>query len=393
MDRTRKYNKVLLVPMALIGLIALISLAYATGTYEEYQEEVKASYHGQLGSGLDNAGMLEKWCSLPNFNLEEQGLEAWTSSCGSCHISGGFEYDEDDGVYTPKDVDCSFCHASDNPIEDSSVTVESCVDNQGCHLKDKAKRGDVFDGDHDIHLAADMTCQDCHPATEHQIAKGMVLDTSEVTYEGTMEGCEECHAAPHADRKYDKHAKTIACEVCHTGERDAGITLATRTWAEFNEVGTPVTTKHMDTWRPEYKWYSPDAVTSIYPILDYTEHMDAKGAKITPFNAVDVTFFAKSEDDHFDAIIVPDVKAADANSNRVTTVDEMRAYAGGAYDYSEAVLVTETMNFQISHGVLPKTEALTCDDCHGEDSWAIDWEQLGYDDEPYPGSSNKQKNK
>jgi hypothetical protein len=167
---------------------------------------VEDSYHGQLGRSIDYGGwgngfgMLEKWCALPNFNLAEQGQPDWEGKCGSCHIGASWS------VSKPN-ANCSLCHQTTGGAEPTGLvhapTVAKCMT---CHSKDTAKRGDIFEASHDVHIAAGMNCQDCHPKIEadedsdsdHQIAKGTVIDTTEDTVEGSMDTCADCHGlTPH----------------------------------------------------------------------------------------------------------------------------------------------------------------------------------------------------
>ena len=400
-------KRTILITLSALLVVFCIGVSYAATT-----GGVEDSYHGQLGriDGEGNGlGMLEKWCALPNFNLEEQGQKVWETKCGSCHIGASWSESKDK-------PDCTCCHEGSTDTELTAPTVAKCM---SCHSKDTSKRGDVFDAENDVHIAAGMNCQDCHPRlsdeySDHQIAKGTVIDTTEDTMEGSMYTCADCHGLmPHRhnarhggkldkdcdevaceerirhklqrrDLMLDKHCDEVACEVCHTGLRP-GSALASRTWAEFTDAGKPVTVKRGTNWLPEHKWYHSEGVSGHLPILGYTELKDYKGAKIYAFNPVSVTWFIEtSTSDIKDNIVVADVKAADANGNGITTVDEMQEYDGDDDgmdpDYPEATLLTEYMNFQISHSVTK--DAFNCDDCHGDTGWVLDWTQLGYDGDP-----------
>ena len=88
-------------------------------------------------------------------------------------------------------------------------------------------------------------------------------------------------------------------------------------------------------------------------------------------------WFVKTKQSAYDdIIIVPEVKAADSNLDGTTTVAEMQQV------YKHATLMTEDMNFSISHTVLPAEDAFTCQDCHTRLSWVLNWEQLGYEGDP-----------
>lgn len=388
----------MLTGFALLSLFNLICLKGADA-FDSY--EVEQSYHAQLGYGT-GLGMLEKWCALPNFNFaEEGGVEGWIGQkCDTCHIGAAWNPDK-------PEVQCLMCHPSADRAEGISETptIEKCYT---CHSKDTAKRGDLFDPDHEIHLKTDTgrSCLFCHPAKNHQIAKGTVIDTSEQTRTDPVVSCtsNNCHpVTPHTRKEddgensaeYDRlnqHCQKVACETCHinTKNRDASA-LVSRDWSRFKD-GQPITRHHEPGWTPEYKWYDdagPSADYSYLPVLGYAERRDFSGARIYPFNVIEVTWFIKSKDaDLDDAIPVSAVKAAGKNTDSddpsllVTTEEDMRAYddpadGDSAPDYPEAALITRGINFNLTHSIAPKEKALTCTDCHGING-LLKWNDLGY---------------
>ncbi len=348
---------------------------------------IETSYHGRLGLGT-GLGMLEKWCALPNFSFEQQGgIDGWTQqSCNDCHVGAKWNP-------TKPYADCYTCHL---PV--GLATAEDCVKMEPptpdrcltCHYKDTAKRGDRFTAEQDVHIALGMVCQDCHlrvsdEVSDHQFLKGTIIDTTVPTMKGTL-SCLTCHGErPHVGgpgkvNRLNQHAEMVACETCHTGLRPAPA-LASRKWNEFTETGKPVTMKRAEEWLPAHKWYDntgPGASGDYHlPILTPTERRGREGAKIYPFNPVGVVWFVKSPESAYDdVIIVPEVKAADVDGDRIVTVEEMRKF------YPEATLVTADMNFSISHSVVPAGEAFRCRDCHGRQGWVLDWQELGYPGDP-----------
>ena len=129
-------------------------------------------------------------------------------------------------------------------------------------------------------------------------------------------------------------------------------------------------------WIPEHKWYTGTKLGHL-PILGSTDLM----AKIYPFNVVQVTWFIETSGSALDdVIIVPEVKAADADNDGVTTVEEMRKYQKGKY--SDATLVTREFSFSVSHSIVPSEDAFGCFDCHGKNAYVLNWEELGYVKDP-----------
>ena len=397
------------------SILALITLPLATASaLDDQTNAVEASYHGQLGYST-GTGMLEKWCALPNFSYYQQdGIDGWYNTekrnCSTCHI-GAYWSPVEEGESEPGPV-CSKCHTSDTPtVGDPDVTVAKCM---GCHKKDISKRGDDFDilNDNDVHITYGLLCQSCHfnrkenGISTHQFRKGTAMDTTEVTMMGTLNCTQACHDGDdtldnHGSRPHPEftatgeiiakgvalndHTIKVACETCHTGRRPNDA-LARRQWNVFitegENKGKPVTTWREEGWLPEHKWYDntgPGASGDFdLPILGYTERRNAPGAKIYPFNAVSVDWFVKTKRSAYDDIIkVPEVKAADSDGDGTVTVDEMRQV------YKHATLMTEDMNFSITHSVLPAEDAFKCQDCHTSLSWVLNWEQLGYEGDPW----------
>lgn len=344
---------------------------------------VEQSYHGLLGQGT-GLGMLEKWCALPNFSFEQQGgIEGWIEQpCVQCHVGAPWNPD------LPS-ANCDLCHTSKLTGDRfTRPTVASCMT---CHKKDTEKRGDLFTAATDVHVETGLLCQDCHLRTtdprgwsDHQFAKGTPLDTTEPTMKGTL-SCATCHLDPHAKLAHggpriDAHLDKVACETCHTGARP-GWALASRQWNVFTAAGTPVSVKRDPGFLPVYKWYDNLGAGAAgdyrLPILGVTERRNAPGAKIYPFNPITVTWFVKTEVSPLDdVIVVPEVKAADADGDGTVTVAEMRT------DYPRATLVTRDMTFSISHSVRPASQAYRCHDCHGRRGWVLDWKALGYSGDP-----------
>ena len=393
--------------LALLIAIIVLQLAFVP-VLAAKPGGVEASYHGEMGLG-SGLGMLEKWCALPNFSFDQQnGVDGWSAqSCNACHIGASWNP-------VKSSADCSYCHQSANPTVGDAPSVDKCMT---CHKKDTAKRGVLFTAEQDVHIAAGMLCHDCHKIakdrySDHQFLKGTAIDTTEPTKEGTMSCVSgDCHSPqPHFVNNGKKsgtkpakaahgstlnsHTEKVACETCHTGLRPAPA-LASRQWNSFTASGAPVTTKHTANWKPEYKWYdnTGPGISGDYhlPILSHTERRDVEGAKIYPFNAVTVDWFVKTETSTYDdVIIVPVVKAADSDGDKYVSVAEMRAapaYLGHPV-YDQATLVTADMNFSISHSVVPVELAFDCKDCHGRKGWVLNWEQLGYEQDPRKKGAN-----
>jgi len=363
--------------LIIVPLVFLIHPADARA-----KDVAESSYHGQLGrspalGGWGNGlGMLEKWDAFNNFSFKKQRrIKGWRQQCGQCHTSAYRD------PATGK-TDCRLCHETKDGK--GSPTLAQCA--KCHHAYGTLKRGDIFDEEHDIHIAVGMGCHDCHerltdPQSNHQFAKGYDIDTTEDTVEGTL-SCIKCHEEKPHDRVPEgevldsKHVNKIACVTCHTGRRP-GKAVESRSWNKFTEDGEPVTEKRQPGWIPKHKWYTGKKLGHL-PILGATDLI----ARIYPFNAITVTWFVEKGDAPLeDVITVPEVKAADANKDGETTVEEMRTYEKGKY--RDATLVTREFNYSVTHSIVPSEQAFNCRDCHGKKGYVLNWQELGYDGDPY----------
>ena len=367
------------------SVIFLTTLALALFLYlprAQAKDVVESSYHGQLGKspalgGYGNGlGMLEKWDIFNNYSFEKQGrIKGFRKQCGKCHTSSYRD------PATGK-TDCLLCHKTKDGK--GKPTVAQCAK---CHqLYGRLKRGDMVDEEHDIHIALGMRCHDCHERladaySDHQFAKGYAIDITEDTMKGTL-SCMKCHEEkPHSrldegDILDSKHVTRVACATCHSGPRP-GEAIKARTWNKFTKDGKPVTEMRKPGWIPKHKWFIGRKLGPL-PILGATDLM----AKIYPFNVVTFTWFIESDESGLeDIIIVPEVQAADTNRDGETTVEEMRKYEKGKY--RDATLVTKEFNYSVSHSVVPSEKAFSCEHCHGENAFVLDWKELGYDNDPY----------
>jgi methanogenesis multiheme c-type cytochrome len=362
-------------------LIALFFAISANPIDVKAVDTVERSYHGQLGrspalGGWGNGfGMLEKWDPFYNFSFEKEGrIKGFKAQCGECHTSTFRDL-------TTGKTECRLCHETKDGK--GSTTLEQCLK---CHQTHSTlKRGDILNEEKDIHLEMGMTCQECHERlsdtnSDHQFAKGYAIDTTEDTVKGTV-SCLSCHdEKPHADIDEgevldSRHVAKIACVTCHTGPRP-GEAIKSRVWNKFTKDGKPATTTRQPGWIPDHKWYIGKKLGN-FSVLGATELM----SKIYPFNVVTFTWFIEGSDSALDdIIIVPEVKAADADKDEETTVEEMRKYENGKY--KEATLITKEFNYSISHSIVPAEKALSCKDCHGEKAYVLNWEELGYDHDP-----------
>jgi hypothetical protein len=156
--------------------------------------------------------------------------------CGKCHAGYGLI----EGNISVDKIDCLICHAPNYKKNatgpDPSINATAAA--QGvelptreyclrCHATagggDNRKRGDLeaamgasnVSRDLDVHMSANVTCQDCHTFEDHHVSgRGMDLRVDDTD---TIVSCEQCHSSePHPEGSmYNKHTGALYCTACH----------------------------------------------------------------------------------------------------------------------------------------------------------------------------------
>ena len=257
----------------------------------------------------------------------------------------------------------------------------------------------------DVHMAVDganMSCVDCHKGENHVIP-GKALSVS-LAGGGITLDCATCHAgSPHQNKLLNQHADSVACQTCHipTFAR----TLPTKVWWDWSTAGqdkggpkdqyglkTHDKMKGDFKWAknvvPEYMWFDGnvdrvlmgekiDPTKTVH--LNFPQGERGKG-KITPFK---VMKGKQPYDSGNNVIAVPHLFG---KGGYWQTYDWNLAIADGmklaGLDYSGQFGWVETdMYWKVNHMVVPKEQALKCNDCHGAKG-RLDWKALGYDGDP-----------
>lgn len=258
----------------------------------------------------------------------------------------------------------------------------------------------------DVHMAVDganMTCSACHRAEKHVIP-GKSMGVSISGGRQTL-SCTDCHAGtPHGQNaQLNRHTQKVACQTCHipTFAR----TLPTKVWWDWStagkdgpvakdQYGLPLYDKQKGDFkwakdvRPTYMWFNgavgrylagdkmdPAKITHLnYPLGSAAD----KTALIMPFK---VMRGKQPYDSANNVFVVPNLWGgywAHWDWNKAIA-DGMKA---AGLNYSGQFGFAETdMYWQVSHMVVPKAQALKCNDCHSKDG-RIDWKALGYAGDP-----------
>lgn len=171
------------------------------------------------------------------------GVSSNEQSCTKCHIGYGYK-DKNFNFKDPRNVDCLACHDNSNTyvkgsgqagLPDKIVNLKLVATHVGrperancgtCHFNggggNNVKHGDMEQAlydpspDVDIHMTSagsDMSCVDCHSATNHQML-GKVYSLSSANRDRVQ--CESCHTElPHNDSILNNHTLKVACQTCH----------------------------------------------------------------------------------------------------------------------------------------------------------------------------------
>jgi octaheme c-type cytochrome (tetrathionate reductase family) len=261
----------------------------------------------------------------------------------------------------------------------------------------------------DVHMAVDganMTCTDCHRTEEHVIA-GKALSVS-VAGSGQTLGCSDCHAGtPHkTNALLNQHANKVACQTCHVPTFSR--VLPTKVWWDWStagqdkspipkdKYGMPTYDKQKGDFRwakdvvPTYLWFngnvdrvlSGDAIDPSKTVhLNFPKGTRTEAAaKITPFK---VMTGKQPFDAGANVMAMPHLFG---KGGYWDTYDWTSAVAGGMkaanLPFSGKIGWVETdMFWKVNHMVVPKAQALGCNDCHSAKG-RLDWKALGYAGDP-----------
>jgi octaheme c-type cytochrome (tetrathionate reductase family) len=370
---------------------------------------------------------INNFCISPNTNLPR---------CTQCHAGYG-QIDSDYDFTDQSNIDCLVCHeqtgkykknpkAAGKPFEDTdlvaaaqSVAMPSRANCGTCHFfsaaGDNAKKGDLSsamiepDEQVDVHMGRlDFTCQSCHITTDHKML-GSSLHIG-VTMERMS--CTDCHLENvHNEENLDRHTAAVACQTCHIPAFSRA--KATKTFWDWSKAGRldadgkELIKKDLDgnivydskkgelTWtkniRPEYAWWNgnfnrmlvgdtyKDIPVNLASPIGSIEDMDSK---IYPFK---VMRGIQPADPVNKMMLIPHLFPSSAGENAYwknwdwdPAFTEGMAALGLAYSGSFEWVETY-MYMVLNHEIPPKSEALSCMDCHGV---GIDFKALGYQDDP-----------
>ena len=324
------------------------------------------------------------------------------ATCTKCH-AGYAEM----GDTNPENLDCLICHAPDYKRsatgpdmtnEDLQIaaknvgepTREYCL---RCHAVagggNNRKRGDlelamgaaVVPKDLDVHMAADMNCQDCHTTEDHKVA-GQGMDLRDADLDVVI-SCDDgrCHnSAPHPNGSIynEVHTDKLACTACHVTEY--GKIEPVEIYRDWEKGFQPGMLTRVSKPSPEFVWW--DRTQEIMNLGDDIIR-DDEGYAVMAEPGGDLNNGAKIYTARVHKANQPwDPETGKILPFKVGTVKNTKNMTQAIFDITgeihDPVEWTEsTRTLGLFHGVSPKEDALRCIDCH--EDHALNYTALGFE--------------
>ena len=375
--------------------------------------------------GRDEPVTIGKINQINNFCISAQGNQ---KRCMTCHPGYNWQENQSYDFSNPLNVDCLVCHADTNLYAKAeygnpalgvdllaaarSVAAPNRENCGTCHFNggggNNVKHGDLSSDlafpttNLDVHMGAnDFLCTDCHQTSDHNI-KGRLMSDNYTVDPSEQVFCTDCHAeTPHDDDRLNTHTTTVACQTCHVPAIALG--EPTKVFWDWSTSGQDLPEDHYTYLKikgdfvyernvlPNYLWYNGN--------LDYRyllgDKIDPNG--ITVFNqpAGDINdqtariFPFKLHDGFqpYDAVnnyLLAPITAGDGGYWSVFDWDsafELAEPITGLKYSGEFGFAQTNMYWPTTHMVQPASNALQCNDCHG-DNGRLDWNALGYPGDP-----------
>lgn len=399
---------------------------------------------------LGKLNMVNDFCTNPGGaqwigKVENEEGKILAKGCSSCHAGLGKLPAQEPSQDQLENIDCLICHASGyrrdlyateeggwewrpilhkNQEGMDSVSKRISLPDRGmclrCHSASGGgpnfKRGDIEyvlkdpDFEHDVHMSSvqeggqDMWCIDCHSDDEHThrvIGRG--VDMAGTDRPGKDIDCAgQCHEGyTHENESNDKHQR-LACQTCHIPEfaRDEATDMY-RDWSTVvyhEDKGKYMYTQELEyDVQPVYAWYNGSSFAQVpgVPVRRNEEgkitmvlpdgDRDDPSAKIAPFKLHRGRLPVLTEKQWLAPINTEEIYR-DGDPDKAVR-DGMKTL----YGIEDAQYTWEdTIRYMgIYHAIPPAEEALGCRDCHGKGG-RMDWQALGYDEDPRRAARRKE---
>ena len=390
------------------------------------------------GRKLGKMNTFNDFCTSPAGNwigvVRNSRGDVLTRGCSACHAGLGKMPSDTMSRAQLENIDCLMCHASGyrrdlfetanggaewRPIlwanrdgldsvskRISLPTRAMCL---RCHSASGGgpnfKRGDIEyaladpDRSYDVHMASngkDMQCVTCHAGEDHRV-RGRGTDLSGTDSPDRPLSCDtaECHGkAPHKADALNRHTSRINCTVCHiptfarTDPTDMVRDWSRPAYHEDVDKYTATITLERDV-RPVYTWYNGTTREQLLgePAMRLADGsvgmMVPQGSRRDPNSRI---YAFKLHRARLPILaqrnwLIPITVEQFFPNGKID--DAVRSAAREVYGIEDPRFTwTDTTRYMgIFHGVRPKSEALSCLDCHSAGG-RMDWKQLGYAGDP-----------
>ena len=411
-----------------------------------YQWKAPAPNLVNAGAGkIGKINSTNDFCTNPSIQwigiLKNDQGEVIGSGCSKCHAGLGLKPAETMSRAQLENIDCLICHAANyrrqvvkkddgalawmpvargNPELMTNIaqsvgkpTNLNCL---ACHVGSGGglnfKRGDLETAhlkptrEFDVHMGAGMQCIQCHKFKEHKVeGAGTQMSGMDWPANEQRPACENCHkSAPHRTAVLNRHASAVACTTCHIpqfAKEDA--TDMRRDWSKSGEVKDEGRFEpHIEfasNVKPAYAWWNgkgtighlgapvkpgPNGKVSMYRPEG---SIDDPRSKISPFKY----HTGRLPVEAGSGLMIP-VQVGPT----FRTGNTMASALGGAKAFLGKELTAKDVNYVevdrwlgIFHEVVPKAQALKCNDCHGAAATRLDWKALGYRGDPQKTGGRK----
>lgn len=347
-------------------------------------------------------------------------------TCNRCHAGYGYA-DKDFDFKNPRNIDCLVCHdnsfnykkrsggAGYPEIGDKAPDYQLVFANLGspkmqncgtCHFYsaggNNVKHGDLEVGlidcakEVDVHMSpegANLQCIDCH-TTEKHVMKGRYYALSSTNERRAQ--CQDCHSPfPHKDDKMNEHTIKLDCRVCHIPtyakvnptKMKWDWSTATqlkdgKSYSEYDVEGNEIylSDKGSFSWQsnviPSYQWFNgtadhyflTDEITEVpVQINRLFGSYDDKNSKIIPKK---IHSGKQPYDTKLNRIVQAKLwdsekgkKALWIDYDWAQAIDTAMTYLGLPYSGNFDFVETQ-MHLPISHMVAPKSDVISCAECH-----------------------------
>lgn len=399
------------------------------------------------GRSIGKLNSTNDFCTNPSIqwiaNLTNDQGDVIGNGCSKCHAGLGIKPSETMSRAQLENIDCLMCHASNYRREvakkadgtlawmpvarNNAELMANIAQNVGkptnlnclaCHVGSGGglnfKRGDLETAhlkptrDFDVHMGSGMQCIQCHKFRDHKVeGAGTQMSGMDRPVTEPRPQCEGCHqAAPHQNARLNQHVSAVACTTCHiTSFAKKDPTDMRRDWSKSEEVkGEGRFEPHIEfakNVKPAYAWWNG---TGTAALLDEPVEPGPNGkvsmyrpegaisdpkSKISPFKY----HTGKLPIETATGLMIPvQVGATFRTGNTMASaLNGSKAFRGKELAAKDVSYVEVDRWMGLFHEVVPKAQALGCDDCHGATASRMDWKALGYKGDPRTSGGRKLK--